>query len=73
MKAISYELLTVVVEQKLKERNRKIVTDPQRISIHRGMSEGIFETWDDLTRGHQKSRDRARLLLLLEGQCELPL
>jgi hypothetical protein len=71
VKAISYERLTVLIEQKLKGCNRSIATDPARTSLHLGMAECSFETWDELTRGHQKSADRARLLLLLEGQCEL--
>jgi hypothetical protein len=73
MKAISHERLTVLIEQRLKGCNRNIVIDPERTSLQLGMAECFFETWDELTRGHQKSADRARLLLLLEGQCELPL
>lgn len=73
MKAIPYERPTVLIEQRLKGCNRNIVIDPERTGLHLSMAECFIETWDELTRGHQKSVDRARLLLLLEGQCELPL
>lgn len=75
MKSYSYAQITAQVGRSLRFCSECAASTPDadHRQMYRARANGALWLWDELTQGHQKPGDAARLRMIKDGQMELPL